>query len=52
MPTTMPDVANHSSATTEGVLEWVGMSHIELPLMFSVAGGGPPPGSAQNEAFF
>jgi len=38
MPTTMPDVANHSSATTEGVLEWVGMSHIELPLMFSVAG--------------
>jgi GTP cyclohydrolase I len=51
MPTTMPDIANHSSATTEGVLEWVGMSHIELPLMFSVAGEAPRQVSAKVEAF-
>ncbi len=51
MPTTMPDVANHSSATTEGVLEWVGMSNIELPLMFSVAGEAPRQVSAKVEAF-
>lgn len=31
----MPDVANHSAAQTEGTLDWVGMSNIEMPLMIS-----------------
>ena len=32
MPTTMPDIANFATANTEGTLDWVGMSHIELPI--------------------
>ena len=35
MPIAMPDVANQSCATTEGTLDWVGMSHIEVPLMLA-----------------
>ncbi|MBC3765226.1 GTP cyclohydrolase FolE2 [Neptunicella marina] len=33
MPTNLPDVANHVTAQTEGVLERVGMGNIEVPLM-------------------
>ena len=33
MPTSMPDIANHTTAQTEGTLDWVGMSDIEMPLM-------------------
>lgn len=33
MPTSMPDIANHTTAQTEGALDWVGMSNIEMPLM-------------------
>ncbi|REL25545.1 GTP cyclohydrolase I FolE2 [Thalassotalea euphylliae] len=33
MPTSMPDIANHTTAQTEGKLDWVGMSNIEMPLM-------------------
>ena len=33
MPTSMPDIANHTTAQTEGTLDWVGMSNIEMPLM-------------------
>lgn len=29
----MPDIANHTTAQTEGALDWVGMSNIEMPLM-------------------
>jgi len=33
MPTSMPDIANHTTAQTEGKLDWVGMSNIEIPVM-------------------
>jgi len=33
MPTTMPDIANHTTAQTEGKLDWVGMSNIEMPIV-------------------
>ena len=39
MPTIMPDIANHTTAQTEGTLDWVGMSNIEMPIM--VASEGP-----------
>jgi GTP cyclohydrolase I len=51
MPTTMPDIANHSCATTEGVLERVGMSQIEVPLMLALVGEAPRQVSARVEAF-
>lgn len=51
MPTAMPDVANHSCATTEGTLDWVGMSHIEVPLMLALPGEAPRQVSAKVEAF-
>ncbi|HAT41626.1 MAG TPA: GTP cyclohydrolase I FolE2 [Rheinheimera sp.] len=51
MPTAMPDVANHSRATTEGTLDWVGMSHIEVPLMLALPGEAPRQVSAKVEAF-
>ena len=46
MPTAMPDVANQSCATTEGTLDWVGMSHIEVPLMLALHGEAPRQASA------
>jgi len=33
MSSSMPDIANHTTAQTEGRLDWVGMSNIEMPLM-------------------
>jgi GTP cyclohydrolase I len=33
MSTLMPDIANHTTAQTEGTLDWVGMSNIEMPIM-------------------
>ncbi len=51
MPTAMPDIANHSSATTEGTLDWVGMSNIEVPLMLALASEAPRQVSASVEAF-
>jgi len=33
MPTSMPDIANHTKAQTEGTLDWVGMSNIEMPII-------------------
>jgi len=35
MPTSMPDIANHTTAQTEGKLDWVGMSNIEMPMMIA-----------------
>jgi GTP cyclohydrolase IB len=35
MPTSMPDIANHTTAQTEGKLDWVGMSNIEMPIMIA-----------------
>ncbi len=51
MPTAMPDIANHSCATTEGTLDWVGMSNIEVPLMLALAAEGQRQVSAHVEAF-
>jgi GTP cyclohydrolase I len=51
MPTAMPDIANHSCATTEGTLDWVGMSNIEVPLMLALASDTPRQVSASVEAF-
>ena len=51
MPTAMPDIANHSCATTEGTLDWVGMSNIEVPLMLALASDSPRQVSASVEAF-
>jgi GTP cyclohydrolase I len=50
MPTKMPDIANQAQAQTEGVLDWVGMSNIEMPLMVEMQGHSRPV-SAQVEAF-
>ena len=50
MPTKMPDVANQAQAQTEGVLDWVGMSNIEMPIMVDMQGSSRPV-SAQVEAF-
>ncbi|WP_422784840.1 GTP cyclohydrolase FolE2 [Rheinheimera texasensis] len=47
----MPDVANQSCATTEGTLDWVGMSQIEVPLMLALHGEAPRQVSAKVEAF-
>ncbi len=33
MSSSMPDIANHTTAQTEGKLNWVGMSNIEMPIM-------------------
>jgi GTP cyclohydrolase I len=33
MSPSMPDIANHTKAQTEGTLDWVGMSNIEMPIM-------------------
>jgi GTP cyclohydrolase I len=38
MPTLMPDIANHTTAQTEGTLDWVGMSNIEMPIMVASKG--------------
>jgi len=35
MSPTMPDIANHTTAQTEGTLDWVGMSNIEMPIMLA-----------------
>jgi GTP cyclohydrolase I len=51
MPIAMPDIANQSCATTEGTLDWVGMSHIEVPLMLALHGEAPRQVSAKVEAF-
>jgi len=34
----MPDIANHTTAQTEGTLDWVGMSNIEMPIMVAAKG--------------
>lgn len=46
----MPDIANHTTAQTEGTLDWVGMSNIEMPIMVDMQGSSRPV-SAIVEAF-
>lgn len=49
--TAMPDIANQTSAQTEGALDWVGMSNIEIPLMVAASGEPDRQVSAKAEAF-
>jgi len=51
MPTSMPDIANHTTAQTEGKLDWVGMSNIEIPLMVASKGEAERMVSAHVDAF-
>jgi GTP cyclohydrolase I len=47
----MPDVAHSSQAQTEGTLDWVGMSQIEMPLMVALDDAPPSRVGATIEAF-
>ena len=51
MPTSMPDIANHTKAQTEGTLNWVGMSNIEMPIMIASKGEAERMVSAHVDAF-
>ncbi len=51
MPTSMPDIANHTTAQTEGKLDWVGMSNIEMPLVVLSKGQPEKMVSAHIDAF-
>jgi len=51
MTTTMPDIANHTTAQTEGTLDWVGMSNIEMPIMVASKGETERMVSAHVDAF-
>jgi len=51
MTTSMPDIANHTTAQTEGTLDWVGMSNIEMPIMVASKGQGERMVSAHVDAF-
>ncbi|MDX1705294.1 GTP cyclohydrolase FolE2 [Pseudidiomarina sp.] len=50
-PTLMPDIANQTLAQTEGALDWVGMSNIEMPLVVGAANEPERPISARIDAF-
>ncbi len=47
----MPDIANHTTAQTEGTLDWVGMSKIEMPIMVACKGESERMVSAHVDAF-
>lgn len=51
MSSVMPDIAHSGRAQTEGKLNWVGMSQIEMPLMLAFEGQQPSRVSARIEAF-
>ncbi|MBL0710004.1 MAG: GTP cyclohydrolase I FolE2 [Colwellia sp.] len=51
MSTSMPDIANHTTAQTEGTLDWVGMSNIEMPIMVTSKGQNERMVSAHVDAF-
>jgi len=50
-PVSMPDIANHTTAQTEGMLDWVGMSNIEMPMMVASKGESERMVSAHIDAF-
>jgi len=47
----MPDIANHTTAQTEGTLDWVGMKNIEIPIMVASKGQTERMVSAHADAF-
>jgi GTP cyclohydrolase I len=51
MPTSMPDIANHTKAQTEGTLDWVGMSNIEMPIIVASKNQAERMVSAHVDAF-
>ena len=51
MSISMPDIANHTTAQTEGTLDWVGMSNIEMPIMVASQGEAKRMVSAHVDAF-
>lgn len=51
MPHQMPDIANNLNAQTEGNLEWVGMNHIEMPIMVEAQDETPQLVAAKVAAF-
>ncbi|MCJ8318938.1 MAG: GTP cyclohydrolase FolE2 [Colwellia sp.] len=51
MPTSMPDIAHQTTAQTEGKLDWVGMSNIEMPLMVASDSAAERMVSAHIDAF-
>ncbi|MEI6894382.1 MAG: GTP cyclohydrolase FolE2 [Colwellia sp.] len=51
MTRSMPDIANHTTAQTEGTLDWVGMSNIEIPILVASKGQGDRMVSAHVDAF-
>jgi len=51
MPHQMPDIASNSSAQTEGKINWVGMSAIEMPIMLESQEEIPQRVSAKVESF-
>lgn len=51
MPTSMPDIANHTTAQTEGTLNRVGMGNIEMPVMLAAKDEAERMISAHIDAF-
>ena len=51
MPHQMPDIASNSPAQTEGNINWVGMSEIEMPILLDSQDESPQRVSAKVEAF-
>ncbi len=51
MPTSMPDIANHTTAQTEGTLDRVGMGNIEMPIMLAAKDEAERMVSAHIDAF-
>ena len=51
MPTSMPDIANHTTAQTEGTLDRVGMGNIEMPVMVAAKDEAERIVSAHIDAF-
>jgi len=47
----MPDIASHAKAQVAGKLDWVGMNHIEMPLILETEGQRPVQASARISAF-
>ncbi|MBB6086199.1 GTP cyclohydrolase FolE2 [Wenzhouxiangella marina] len=47
----MPDIASHAKAQVAGRLDWVGMNHIEMPLLLDTGGGHPVQTTARISAF-
>ncbi|RUO42319.1 GTP cyclohydrolase I FolE2 [Pseudidiomarina aestuarii] len=47
----MPDIANQTKAQTEGALDWVGMSNIEMPMVVGAANEPERPVNALIDAF-